>query len=231
MSLWRDKVLPALAPRAAYAYIRLARATMRVEYDNHDVLQRARREFGQFILAFWHSRYVMMPYVYLPDKRIVVLISRHRDARMLGQILGRFGVAVAHGSSTAGGVQGLRAVLRKVKDGYDVGIAPDGPRGPRRRVRPGVITVARLTGLPIVPVSFSARSARRLSSWDRTLVPLPFSQGLFICGEPIPVARDADDAAQERLRLQLEAEVDRITDLADTRAGIGIEEVRPPVEA
>jgi lysophospholipid acyltransferase (LPLAT)-like uncharacterized protein len=230
MSLWRDKILPALAPRAAYAYIRLARATMRVEYENHDALERARKESGQFILAFWHSRYVMMPYVYLPNARIVVLISRHRDARMLGRILERFGLAVAHGSSTAGGVQGLREVIRRVKGGYDVGIAPDGPRGPRRRIRPGVISVARLTGLPIVPVAFSARPARRLGSWDRTLVPLPFSRGLFICGEPMPVARGADDAEEERLRLRLEAEVDRITDLADTRTGIGVEEVRPPVE-
>jgi lysophospholipid acyltransferase (LPLAT)-like uncharacterized protein len=230
MGLWRHRLFPALAPRAAYAYIRLVRATMRLAYENHDALARARREFGQYILAFWHSRFVMMPYVY-PDRRIVVLVSQHRDARMLTQILVRFGLSVAHGSSTAGGVQGLREVIRRVRAGSDVGIAPDGPRGPRRRARPGVITVARLTGLPIVPVAFSARPARRLGSWDRTLVPLPFSRGLFVCGEPMPVARDLDEAGRERLRQRLEVEVDRITDRADTGVGLEVEDVRPPVEA
>jgi lysophospholipid acyltransferase (LPLAT)-like uncharacterized protein len=80
-------------------------------------------------------------------------------------------------------------------------------------------------------VAFSARPARRLDSWDRALVPLPFSRGLFVCGEPMPVARDIDEAERERLRLRLEAEVDRLTDRADTRLGLEVEDVRPPVEA
>ncbi len=118
-----------------------------------------------------------------------------------------------------------------MKDGYDVGITPDGPRGPRRRVKPGVIAAARFTGLPIIPVAFSARPARRLGSWDRTLVPFPFSRGLFVCGEPLRVARDIGQEEQDRLRTLLESEIDRLTDLADTRVGLGVEEVRPPVEA
>jgi lysophospholipid acyltransferase (LPLAT)-like uncharacterized protein len=227
---WRDKLVPALAPRVAYAYILLLRASMRLEYDNQDALRRARREFGHYILTFWHSRFVMMPYVCL-DRRMVALISRSRDSRMLGLILEQLGFTLAWGSSSIGGAQALRQVLRKVKEGYDVAITPDGPRGPRRRVKPGVITTARLTGLPIVPTAFSARPARRLASWDRTLVPYPFARGLFVCGEPMLVARDVDEAEQDRLRLSLEAEVDRLTDLADTRVGLGAEDARPPVEA
>lgn len=227
MRIWRDKVVPALAPRIAYAYIRLLRATMRLEFDNHDVFRRLRRDRGQYIIAFWHSRLVMMPYVY-PDRRIAILASRHRDSEMLGQILTRFGFERVWGSSTSGGTSGVRALLRKVKEGYDVCITPDGPRGPRRRIKLGVVAVARLSGLPIVPVAFSARPARRLGSWDRTLVPYPFSRGLFVCGEPFTVARDADE---ERQRLSLEAELDRLTDLADHRIGLGVEDVRPPVEA
>jgi lysophospholipid acyltransferase (LPLAT)-like uncharacterized protein len=225
-----DRLRAALVPRAAYAYIVMLRATMRFEYRNHDALRRAREEYGQYILAFWHSRFVMMPYVY-PDKKIVVLISLHRDAEMLGRILDRFGLEVARGSSTAGGARGVREVVRRVRNGYDVGIAPDGPRGPRRRVQPGVITLARLTGLPVVPTTFSARPARRLRSWDRTLVPVPFGRGLFVCGDPLTVPREADRAEQERLRSDLEREIDRVTDLADTSVGLGVEDVRPPVEA
>lgn len=230
MGYWSESIVPALAPRAAYVYIRLLRATMRLEYDNQNVLSCARREHGQYILAFWHSRFVMMPYVY-PGDRIVVMVSRHRDSRMLGRILERFGFGLAYGSSTTGGVQALRDVLRRVRDGSDVGITPDGPRGPRRRIKPGVVALARLTGLPVVPVAFSARPARRLGSWDRTLLPAPFSRGLFVYGEPRFVPREADDAEQERLRRSLEAEMDRLTDLADTRIGLDVEDRRPAVEA
>jgi len=230
MGLWRDKLVPYLAPRAAYAYILLLRATMRLEFDNQEALHRARREHGHYILTFWHSRFVMMPYVCL-TRRMVALISRSRDSRMLGLILEQLGFDLAWGSSSTGGAYALREVLRKVRDGYDVAITPDGPRGPRRRVKPGVIATARMTGLPIVPTGFSARPARRLGSWDRTLLPYPFARGLFICGEPLLVPRDADDAEQERLRQFVEAEVDRLTDLADTRVGLGVEDVRPPVEA
>ncbi len=230
MDIWRGKLVPALASRAAYAYIRLLRATMRIEQDSHEALARARRTSGQYILAFWHSRFVMMPYVY-PDRRIVVLISRHRDSRMLADILQRFSFAMAFGSSTTGGAQALREVLRRVKDGYDVGITPDGPRGPRRRAKPGVIATARLTGLPILPLAFSARAARRLGSWDGTLVPFPFTRGLFVCGEPVRVPREADQGEQERLRERLEAELDRVTDLADARMGLGVEPARPTAGA
>ena len=230
MSATRDRLLSALAPRVAYAYILLLKATVRLEYHNREVLEQLGDGPGpgQHILAFWHSRFVMMPYGCIP-KRIVALLSMHRDSRMLGDILERFGVTLALGSSTVGGAKGLREVLRKVREGYDVGIAPDGPRGPRRRIKPGVLTVARLTGLPIVAVGFSARPARRLASWDRTLVPYPFGRAVFHYGDPIRVPREAADAEQQRLQQLLEDELDRVTDLADTQVGFEVEEVRSAV--
>src|SRR6185369_8173147 len=108
--------------------------------------------------------------------------------------------------------------------GYDFGIAPDGPRGPRRIAKPGVIASARIGALPIVPVTFSAAPGWRLRSWDRTLVPRPFARGVFVYGRILRVPRSADEAAQESLRLELERELDRITDLADAQSGIGPEE-------
>ena len=224
----RGRSVSALVPRLAYAYILLLRATVRLRYHNREVLQRIGDGPGpgQHILAFWHSRFVMMPYGCIPH-RIVALISMHRDSRMLGKILERFGVSLAFGSSTEGGARGLREVLRKVAEGFDVGIAPDGPRGPRRRIKSGVLTVARLTGLPIVPVGFSARPARRLGSWDRTLVPFPFSRAVFVYGEPIDVPRNADERELERMRGVLESGLDQVTDLADSTVGLPLEQVGP----
>ena len=224
-----DWFLLNVVPPLGYAYIRLLHGTMRLAYRGKEVLDAARRDPGRYILAFWHSRFVLMPYAY-PGTRLVVLSSHHRDAEMLVRILRRFGLDISRGSTSRGGAAGLRSIVRKARIGYDIGLTPDGPRGPRRRVAPGVISVARWSGLPIVPVTFSAAPARRLGSWDRTLLPRPFSRGLFVYGNPLRVPREADDAEREHLRLALERELDRITDLADRETGIGPEDPRAPVE-
>ncbi len=225
-----DRLSLAVVPRIGYAYIRLLHATMQLEFRGREFLEEARREPGQFILAFWHSRFVMMPYSY-PGARITVLSSRHRDSEMLARILLRLGLDLSKGSSTRGGAAGLMEILRKVKRGYDVGMTPDGPKGPRRRVKPGVIAVARLSGLPIVPVTFSSARAGRLKSWDRTLVPRPFSRGVFLYGSPIRVPRDAGRDEEEHQRLRLESDLDRLTDGLDVELGVGPEEPRPPAAA
>jgi len=208
-----------VAPTAAHAYIRLLHATMSIERRGTEVLDAARRDPGRYILCFWLCRFVLMPYAY-PGGRIVVLSSDHRDAEALVRVLRKFGIEQARGSTSRRSLTGMRQLLRKVEDGCDVGMTPDGPKGPRRRVQPGVIAVARFTGLPIVPVGFSARPARRLKTWDRTLVPKFFSKGLFLYGEPIKVRREAGDTEQEERRRDLEAALDRVTDLADDAIGL-----------
>jgi lysophospholipid acyltransferase (LPLAT)-like uncharacterized protein len=218
-----------VAPPLAHLYIRLLHGTMRIEVRGERALESARRDPGHYILCFWHSRFVLMPYCY-PGPRIVVLSSNHRDAEALVRILRKFGIEQARGSSTSGGATGLRQILRKVEEGCDVGLTPDGPRGPRRRVQPGVVAVARFTGLPIIPVTFSAAPSRRLRTWDRTLLPKLFSRGLFVYGDPVVVPRDATPQVQEERRLALEAELDRITDLADDAMALAREDARPQVE-
>jgi lysophospholipid acyltransferase (LPLAT)-like uncharacterized protein len=217
-----DAVLFAVVPRVAYWYIRLLGATMRLEFRGRDVLERLRRERGAYILAFWHSRFVLMPFAY-PGGRLVVLSSEHRDSRLLAAVLRRFGLATAWGSSTAGGAAGMRQLLRHTREGHDVGFTPDGPRGPRRQAKAGVIAAARLAGLPIVPVAYSARPARRLRSWDRTLVPRPFARAVFLYGEPLDVPREASPGEQELWRRRLEAALDALTDAADDAVGLARE--------
>src|SRR5215831_8601664 len=127
-----------VVPAIGNLYIRAAHATMRVEHHGREVLDAARRSPGHYILCFWHSRFVLMPYCY-PGPRIVVLSSHHRDAEALVRLLRKFGIEQARGSTTRGGAVGMRQILRKVADGCDVGMTPDGPKGPRRRVQPGVV--------------------------------------------------------------------------------------------
>ncbi|ANM29044.1 hypothetical protein ABI59_04720 [Acidobacteria bacterium Mor1] len=231
MSALTDRLKVTLVPALGYRFIRLLHLTMRVESVNKEAMERAvEASGGHYLIAFWHARFLLMPYA-CRTTRLVALLSRHTDAEILAGVLGRFGYSIARGSSTRGGVSGIKAILRKVKEGYDVGIAPDGPKGPRRRAKIGTIAIARMAGLPIVPVSYSAGRARRLRNWDQTFIPKLFSRGVIVYGEPIHVPRDADDEEQERLRLQLEQELDRLTDEADRHVGFEVESDRPPVEA
>jgi len=225
-----DCLVEALAPRLAYFYIRLLRASMRFESHNDGVLDRVREEHGQYIMVFWHSRWVMMRFAH-PFEKLAVLASRHRDAEMLGRVLERLNVVMARGSSTRGGMAGMRELLRRIRSGYDLAITPDGPRGPRRRIKDGVLAAAKYTGKPIVAVGFGASRGRRIGSWDRTLIAYPFSRGVYVYGEPMLVPADTDEEQLERMREELERTLDRVTDEADRTAGFPIEDPRPPLEA
>jgi len=230
MAAWGKRVVEAVAPSLAYGYLRLLQWTTRREYRNREALDRAREMGGEYILAFWHSRLVLMRFGY-PDAKAVVLQSHHRDSRMLARVMSRFQTGQVWGSTTRGGMTAVREVLRRIRLGHDIAIAPDGPRGPRQRAQPGAITIALLSGKPIVPLTYSATPCRRLRSWDRMLVPYPFARALYVYGEPMRVARDADEQERERLRVALETELNRLTDLADAELGLSLVEPAPAEEA
>lgn len=230
MSPLGKRIVQAIAPSLAYWYIRLLKATVRRRYRNREALDRAVGRSDAQIYVFWHSRLALARFGWFGDKG-VVLQSQHRDSRMLGRVMSRFGLGQVWGSTTRGGMSAVREVLRRIKDGYSVAIAPDGPRGPQRRVQPGVITIARMSGIPIVPFTYSARPSRRLGSWDRMTLPYPFGRALYVYGEPMTVDRHADEAEQERLRVALENELNRLTDLADAEMGVPLLEPAPPGEA
>jgi len=165
-----------------------------------DALLAARRPY---IHAFWHGHLFLMPYSYRGD-RIAIMISEHRDGELIARTMGHFGHESIRGSTTSGGAAALRAAVRALREGADVGFTPDGPRGPARRVQPGVIQAARLSGAPIVPVAFGASRCRVMSSWDGFVVPYPFSRGVFLYGEPFHVAAEAGREEMESSRVGLE---------------------------
>jgi len=215
-------LLPSVVPPLGYALITTLRRTMRIDYENREIIDGIRGSGSSYIVAFWHSRWLMMPYGHL-SPRLSVISSTHRDGAMLGSILQRFGVDLSRGSSTHNGAAGLLSLVRKARLGFDLAITPDGPKGPSRKVKPGVISAAKLTGLAIVPVAFSAYPAFRIDSWDRTLIPKPFSCGVFRYGEPILIPREAEAKEDESFRLHLEEMLNRMTDGLDRDTGVGIE--------
>jgi lysophospholipid acyltransferase (LPLAT)-like uncharacterized protein len=150
------------------------------------------------VFAFWHEFLPLMPALSLiarklPSYRptpIHTLVSQHRDGQFIGAVVRRFGILPILGSTTRGGAAGLRNLVTVLKRGGLIGITPDGPRGPRRQAAAGVAQLAALAGVPVLPCAAHTNRRIRLNTWDRMPVPLPFGQGVIVCGAAIMVPRD-----------------------------------------
>jgi hypothetical protein len=203
-----------LGPGVAFFLIKLLQWTMRIEELNGERIRAIWARGENAIGAFWHGRLLMTPLVY-GGPGLKILISRHRDGELITRTVRHFGLETVRGSSTRGGIAGMKGLARALQEGYDVVIAPDGPRGPRFKVQPGVIQLARITGFPVFPFTFSAFPRKELRSWDRFIIPYPFSRGVFVFGEPISVDREATEEEIEAKTLLLEKRLQEITEMAD----------------
>jgi lysophospholipid acyltransferase (LPLAT)-like uncharacterized protein len=192
-----------MIPRIASGVIRFLRATIRLRCSGLEHLRDLRSRGLVYIHAFWHGHLLLMPYAY-PGGRMAVMISEHRDGEYIARTMERFGHRSVRGSTTSGGAAALRQAVRLARDGYDLGFTPDGPRGPRHKAQMGVVMAARLSGLPILPVAFAASPAKMLGSWDRFVVPMPFSRAVFAYGEPLRVDSGAREQEMEAARRKVE---------------------------
>ena len=187
-----------------------------------------------FILAFWHGRLLMLPCMWPRRARMNILVSMHPDGEIISNAIAYFGLASIRGSAAKpgsnknkGGVAALRNMLKALQARECVGISPDGPRGPRMRATDGIVTVARMSGEPIIPCSYSVRSRFVLGTWDRFVVPLPFTRGVIVWGDPIYVPRDADTAGVDAARFAVENGLNAATVAADNAMGVDTVEPAP----
>lgn len=218
--LTRKPLVQALLARLAAAYILLVRHTTRWQVTGDDAAATLWADNKTpFMLAFWHGRLLLMTVYWQRNVPMNMLISQHADGELIAQAIGRIGVAAIRGSSKRGGAAAVRSMVKTARAGECLGFTPDGPRGPRMHATSGVIDVARLSGLTILPVSLSTRSHRALNTWDRFCAPRPFSRGVIHWGTPMTVARNADTAACEAARANLEAELIALTEAADRACG------------
>ncbi|WP_419798561.1 MAG: lysophospholipid acyltransferase family protein [Terasakiella sp.] len=206
-------------------YIRFVYATGRWQVVNGETAQGYWDADKPFILAFWHGRILLMPYCWNRKKAINMLISQHRDGQLIARTVGHFGIQTIEGSTSKGGATALRAMLKSLKNGDCIGITPDGPRGPRMRASNGVVNVAKMAQVPVIPCAFGSVSRKHVRSWDRFCVAFPFSKGVFVWGNPIYVPKEAKGAELEAYRLKVEDELTRVTNESDRLTG------HPPVEA
>jgi lysophospholipid acyltransferase (LPLAT)-like uncharacterized protein len=186
----------------------------RFEREGVEHFQAFRDRGEPVIFLFWHSRILPLAHLHR-NEGAVVLISEHRDGELIARLVERRGFGTARGSSTRGGARGLRALLRALRDGHDLAITPDGPKGPPRRFKPGALLAAERSGAPLIPLAVGARRASRVRSWDRFLVPHPFARVRVVYGPPINVPRGASGEALLELAGRVDAELNRLTDRVD----------------
>jgi hypothetical protein len=187
--------------------------TWKVLILGEEKVKEARKATGKVIYASWHSR--MLGLVFTHRFRSAhLLISQHRDGELIAQVTKRLGYIPVRGSTTRGGTEGLFQMAEKAREG-DLGITPDGPRGPAYHFQMGAVSLAQRTGCPIVPIACSARSRKVLKGWDGFIIPFPFTTLIVVHGDPIQVERNCDEAGLEAKRKEAEEALRATTVQAD----------------
>lgn len=196
--------------------IRLLCATVPVGRLHGDRFEDLKARGVPILFALWHGR-MFLSILAHRGQGIATMASRSADGEIIARWLERNGYLAARGSSTRGGGRALRELVRLVRSGRHAALTVDGPKGPPLVVQPGVVQLAKLTGAWILPITSSCTRPRFLSSWDRHLLPRPFSRGVVAYGEPFPVSKDEPDAEAAR---RIGSALDAATAEADAAAGI-----------
>lgn len=202
-------------------YLWFAYRTSRWQRIGFEPMDEAVKKGDPVIMVLWHQRLMMSPYIFdLSLGKICSLTSAARAGTMVGKLLQRFGYDNVSMASRQRHVALSRAVLERIKDGHSIGIAADGPRGPARQSSTVPIVWGRVSGKRIFVVSYSSRRALELPTWDKTMVPAPFTRGVFTCQEwQNTVPRKGTDEEYENLRLSLQSALDDITNASDLACG------------
>jgi len=201
-------------------YIRLIKLTGRWRVDGSEIPLELLNKGKPFLVAFWHGRLFMMSLAWPYQQDLKMVISRHRDGELISRAIKFLGFGSITGSSSNGGARTVRAILRTLKSGQMVGVTPDGPRGPRMHASKGIVFAACHAGVPILPISYTARHCRTLMTWDRFLIPLPFCRGIIKWGKPIIINSNADEKEIVQKTKDLERQLNLITCQIDDELGL-----------
>lgn len=214
-----QRILHYLAGLLGYRILRLYFLTIHCVNDPRSArsLSRTRRPPG--IYPFWHA-HQLTALMHHYQARAAIMVSRSRDGEYIARIAARVGFMPVRGSSSCAGAPAFMAMLRLARAGHPLAITPDGPRGPRHAVNPGVISLAQKSGLPITPMALGLSDFWELPTWDRFRIPKPFAVSYGCWGEPLQVPPEADEHLRRRLAEQLRQRMITLEKHADRTARI-----------
>jgi lysophospholipid acyltransferase (LPLAT)-like uncharacterized protein len=209
----RQRVVLRIIIAAGYWFIRMIGPTLRVCVSREEGAPAAVNQ-RPLVLNFWHAGIIPATYLFR-DCGIRVMSSNSYDGEYMGRIIRKFGFVAVKGSSSRNAVRALLGLRRALKEGWAVAFSIDGPRGPRYKVKPGPVTLARSSGVPLATFHIAVERAWVLNTWDRLIIPKPFSRVLMRFGKLIPVPADASDEDLERYQQQLQDSLDRVCEFAE----------------
>ncbi len=171
----------------------------------------------KYIFCCWHNRLFLGPHL-LPRNRIInALQSSHSDGMITSIAFKYLGMNVILGSSKKGGMQAFRKMVKRIQLGESVAITPDGPKGPKEKVKDGIVRLAQITDTSIIPLVWATKKFKLVNSWDNFVIPYPFSKGVYSFGKPINVKKKINEEELEFIRQDLENEIKRLTKLVMNR--------------
>ena len=191
----KQKLLGWLIPRIIFLIYKLLCLTIRWDY----VGLRYDAQTPPFVLGYWHARILMLPYAF-PNWNGSLLISEHKDGGYIADAAKLMGFNSTRGSSTRGGSRALLALIRIGREGRPVAVTPDGPKGPIEEVKPGVVQLAKKSGLPLRAACYATKKHWRANSWDRFYVPKPFTNGVFVISDEVYADSDDDQVNLEKFQ-------------------------------
>lgn len=199
-----DRLLLAIAPWLAARVIGAVHRLLKPETVNDEPLRQLWADNQQVIIAFWHDQLLLMVKGYRgPGAR--VLISASKDGELIARTMSYFNIGSVRGSSSRGGRAAVREMMLLTGEPLDLVFTPDGPKGPRHVAKNGVAQLARVSGRPVVPMSFACSHGHRFQSWDRFLLPYPWGRGVYRFGEPLVCAKDESvDSFLSRLQTAMD---------------------------
>jgi hypothetical protein len=177
--------------------------TTSVRTEGEENFRQFWREKRPVVFTLWHGRLLPCTYHHR-HQDVVTLVSHHRDGEYITRLVQKWGYTAVRGSSSRGGLDALRELVRHLRGGRSLAITPDGPRGPREKLKPGPLLAAQLAGAPIIPVASGASRASYFGGWDRFLIPHPFARLQIAYGEPVYVPRRADEAGLQAVADEVE---------------------------
>ena len=210
----RQRIVLPIIIAAGYWFIRLIGPTLRVCISREEGAQET---VGQrpLVLNFWHAGIVPATYLFR-NCGIRVMSSNSYDGEYMGRIIRKFGFVAVKGSSSRNAVRALLGLRRALQQGWAVAFSIDGPHGPRYKVKPGPVALARSSGVPLATFHIAVEDAWVLNTWDRLIIPKPFSRVLMRLGKLTPVPADASDEDLERYQQELQDSLDRVREFAET---------------
>ncbi len=205
-----------LIPGILFIILYLIGKTLRVQIIDRNVENQLEKQGCAIIYTFWHGRMLYFPYLYRFSRKTTILSSPSIDGEVVARTARFFGFSSIRGSSFKKGGSALLKLVRTIKAGKSVTLVGDGSRGPCYKVQKGIISLAYLTGAPILPVAYGAKNKIELNSWDHFILPLPFSRIKVMYGDPVYVGNNKNEKKSQSKIEELEKKLNKITRTVDT---------------